>query len=62
MALCVLLLTGAGLMMRSFYLLTHIDLGFNLNHLLFLAFGNPHSDNYQPGQEAIHLPENHRTA
>jgi predicted permease len=52
-ALCILLLTGAGLMMRSFYLLTHIDLGFNLNHILFLAFGNPHSDNHQPGQEAI---------
>ena len=53
LALCVLLLTGAGLMMRSFYLLTRIDLGFNLNHLLFLAFGNPHGDNYPPGQEAF---------
>jgi putative ABC transport system permease protein len=52
-ALCVLLLTGAGLMMRSFFLLTHIDLGFNMDHLLFVAFGNPHSDNYPPGQEAV---------
>jgi putative ABC transport system permease protein len=52
-ALCILLLTGAGLMMRSFFLLTHIDLGFNTDHLLFVAFGNPHSDNYLPGQEAI---------
>ena len=52
-ALCVLLLTGAGLMMRSFYLLTHIDLGFDLNHVLFLAFGNPHGGNYPPGEEAI---------
>lgn len=52
-ALCILLLTGAGLMMRSFYALTHIDLGFHLDHVLFLAFGNPHSDNYPPGQEAI---------
>jgi putative ABC transport system permease protein len=54
-ALCILLLTGAGLMMRSFYLLTHIDLGFNLNHILLVAFGNPPSDNHQPGQEAIVL-------
>jgi putative ABC transport system permease protein len=52
-ALCILLLTGAGLMMRSFFLLTHIDLGFNLDHLLFVAFGNPHGDSYQPGQEAV---------
>jgi putative ABC transport system permease protein len=52
-ALSILLLTGAGLMMRSFYLLTHIDLGFDLNHVLFLAFGDPHGDNHQPGQEAI---------
>jgi putative ABC transport system permease protein len=52
-ALCILLLTGAGLMMRSFYQLTHIDLGFNLDHVLFLAFGNPHGDNYPPGQQAI---------
>ncbi len=52
-ALCIVLLTGAGLMMRSFYALTHIDLGFDLNHVLFLGFGNPHSDNRQPGQDAI---------
>jgi predicted permease len=52
-ALCTLLLTGAGLMMRSFFVLTHIDLGFNIDHVLFLAFGNPHGDNYQPGQEAV---------
>jgi putative ABC transport system permease protein len=24
-----------------------------MDHVLFLAFGNPHSDNYQPGQEAV---------
>ena len=50
-ALCILLLTGAGLMMRSFYALTHIDLGFNLNHVLFLAFDNPHSDNPSPARQ-----------
>jgi predicted permease len=54
-ALCILLLMGAGLMMRSFFLLTHINLGFNLDHLLFVAFSNPHSDNRQPGQEAVIL-------
>jgi putative ABC transport system permease protein len=52
-ALCILLLVGAGLMMRSFFLLTHIDLGFNVDHLLFVAFANPHGDSYQPGQEAV---------
>jgi len=52
-ALCVLLLTGAGLMIRSFYRLTHIDLGFDMNHVLFLAFGDPRGGNYPPGQEAI---------
>jgi len=54
-ALCILLLTGAGLMMRSFFLLTHIDLGFNMDHLLFVAFDNPHSEGDGPGQEAIYL-------
>jgi putative ABC transport system permease protein len=52
-ALCMLLLTGAGLMIRSFFLLTHIDLGFNADRLLFVAFGSPHSGTYPPGQEAI---------
>ena len=31
----IVLLTGAGLMMRSFYELTHIDLGFNPKNLFF---------------------------
>ena len=36
-ALSIVLLTGAGLMIRSFYELTHIDLGFNAKNLLFVA-------------------------
>jgi putative ABC transport system permease protein len=38
-ALSMVLLTGAGLMIRSFYELTHIDLGFNEKNLFFLAPG-----------------------
>jgi predicted permease len=44
-ALSVVLLTGAGLMIRSFFQLTHIDLGFNPDHLLFVAFGDRDSRN-----------------
>ncbi len=54
-ALCILLLTGAGLMMRSFFLLTHIDLGFNIDHLLFVGFSDPHGDYPQPGQASTNL-------
>jgi predicted permease len=35
-ALCTVLLIGAGLMIRSFYELTHIDLGFNAQNLFFV--------------------------
>jgi hypothetical protein len=34
-AIALILLTGAGLMIRSFYELTHIDLGFNAKNLFF---------------------------
>ena len=34
-ALSIMLLTGAGLMMRSFFTLTHLDLGFNPEHMLY---------------------------
>ncbi len=34
-ALSIVLLTAAGLMMRSFFTLTHADLGFNPEHLLY---------------------------
>ncbi len=52
-ALSIVLLIGAGLMIRSFYALTHIDLGFNAKNLLFVAFGPPRGGNYTPEQQEI---------
>jgi putative ABC transport system permease protein len=51
-ALSVVLLTGAGLMMRSFYELTHIDLGFNAKNLLFVATWSPHRASNTAQQDA----------
>ena len=42
-ALSVMLLTGAGLMMHSFFTLTHVDLGFDPRLILY-AFVNPGGD------------------
>jgi putative ABC transport system permease protein len=44
-ALSIVLLVGAGLMMRSFFLLTHVDLGFNPKNVLFAVFRPPPSHN-----------------
>ena len=52
-ALSLLLLTGAGLMIRSFFLLTHIDLGFDLDHLLLVVFRTPHGGKSTSPQEEI---------
>jgi predicted permease len=38
-ALSIVLLIGAGLMIRSFFVLTHIDLGFDPSHLLWAVVG-----------------------
>ena len=44
-ALAIVLLVGTGLMMRSFFLLTHVDLGFNPKNVLFVIFAPPLSHN-----------------
>ena len=46
-ALSIMLLTGAGLMMRSFFALTHADLGFDPQHMLYARVtpaGGDHSE------------------
>src|SRR5262249_35269267 len=52
-ALSIVLLTGARLVRRSFYELTHIDLGFNAKNLLFVATWSPRHDNDTAQQEAV---------
>jgi putative ABC transport system permease protein len=42
-AFSIILLAGSGLMMRSFYLLTHVDLGFNPKNVLLTFFVPPHT-------------------
>ena len=51
--LSIVLLTGAGLMIRSFYALTHIDLGFNAKNLLFVATRSPRGSNTTDEQKAV---------
>lgn len=47
-ALSIVLLIGAGLMMRSLFLLTHVDLGFNPKNVLVVAFAPPHGRDQFP--------------
>ena len=44
-ALAIVLLIGTGLMMRSFFLLTRVDLGFNPKNVLFVVFSPQVSKN-----------------
>ncbi|HMI49980.1 MAG TPA: ABC transporter permease [Candidatus Saccharimonadales bacterium] len=50
-ALSIVLLVGAGLMMRSFFLLTHVELGFNPENVLLLAFGPPRNRSAQQDED-----------
>jgi putative ABC transport system permease protein len=45
-ALSIVLLTGAGLLMRSFFTLTHVDLGFNPERLLYTRIVPAVDDRY----------------
>jgi putative ABC transport system permease protein len=46
-ALSLILLTGAGLMMRSFFALTHVDLGFDPQHMLYARVTPAGGDHYE---------------
>lgn len=56
-ALSVILLTGAGLMMRSFYLLTHVDIGFNPQNVLLTVFLPPPSHGRVPPAQRFASPQ-----
>ncbi len=55
--LSIVLLAGAGLMMRSFYLLTHVDLGFNPRNVLMTVFIPPPSRSNVPAVQKFASPE-----
>lgn len=50
-ALSIVLLVAAGLMIRSFFAVTHVDLGFDAQHLLFMPVGSG-PERYQTPQQA----------
>ena len=49
--LSIVLLTGASLMMRSFFALTHVDLGFQPYSVLYVRLGLPKGRMMRPGRE-----------
>jgi putative ABC transport system permease protein len=56
-ALSIVLLIGTGLMMRSFFLLTHVELGFNPRNVLLIAFLPPPSRSMTPAVERFASPQ-----
>jgi putative ABC transport system permease protein len=56
-ALSIILLTGAGLMTRSFYLLTHVDMGFNPKNVLLTVFLPPPSHSRIPSAQRFASPQ-----
>jgi len=61
-ALSLLLLTGAGLLIRSFLALRHIELGYNPHQLLSVAFGLPEGRYKTPEQRNQYFTEALRQA
>lgn len=56
-ALSIVLLVGAGLMMRSLYRLTHIELGFNPKNILAAGFAPSRKGTQYPDRASIVTPE-----
>jgi putative ABC transport system permease protein len=56
-AFSIVLLIGAGLMMRSFFFLTHVDLGFNPKNVLLVVFLPPPSHNRTPATQRFASPQ-----
>jgi putative ABC transport system permease protein len=50
-ALSIMLLTGAGLMVRSFFALTHVDLGFDPQHMLYARVTPAGGDHFEMAAE-----------
>jgi len=58
-ALSIVLLIGAGLMMRSLYMLTHVDLGFDAKNLVVIALAPSRAVDQLPDRTLMASPEGH---
>ena len=56
-ALSIVLLIGGVLMGRSYFLLTHVDLGFNPRNVLVVGFMPPHGHDALPDKEKMYSPQ-----